>query len=151
VRLRVCTRVGNSAAACVGRLRGLCHCLLLGAVVLLQEFPVQALERARGGGILHADARRSTNRSFSEKKVQNHAKSKLFGTNRRLLMQFLAEVSVQMDEWYSEPASAFFESCRCPWRSLMNKRTHLSHLASLIWQSLPALANGGNERSIMYY
>jgi hypothetical protein len=29
----------------------LCHCLLLCAVVLLQEFSVQSLERARGGGI----------------------------------------------------------------------------------------------------
>ena len=42
VRLRVCVRVGSSAAAC-GRLRGLCHCRLLGAVVLLQEVPVQSL------------------------------------------------------------------------------------------------------------
>jgi hypothetical protein len=50
VRLRVCARVGSSVAACV-RLRGLCHCRLLGAVVLLQEVPVQALERAKGGGI----------------------------------------------------------------------------------------------------
>jgi hypothetical protein len=31
-----------------GRLRGLCHCRLLGAVVLLQEVPVQAFERAKG-------------------------------------------------------------------------------------------------------
>jgi hypothetical protein len=62
VRLRVCARVGSSAAAGVGRQRGLCHCRLLGAVVLLQEvcvfitpgprtkLPVQALERAGGGG-----------------------------------------------------------------------------------------------------
>ena len=50
MRLRVCVRVGSSAAAC-GRLRGLCHCRLLGAVVLLQEVPVQSLERAEGGGI----------------------------------------------------------------------------------------------------
>jgi hypothetical protein len=49
VRLRVCARVGSSAAA-GGRQRGLCHCRLLGAVVLLQEVPVQALERAEGGG-----------------------------------------------------------------------------------------------------
>jgi hypothetical protein len=32
-----------------GRLRGLFHCRLLGAVVLLQEVPVQALERVKGG------------------------------------------------------------------------------------------------------
>jgi hypothetical protein len=38
-------------AACVGRLRGLYHCRLLGAVVLLQEVPVQSFERAEGGGI----------------------------------------------------------------------------------------------------
>ena len=50
MRLRVYARVGSSAAACVGRLRGLCHCRLLGAVVLLQEFPVQSLKRAEGGG-----------------------------------------------------------------------------------------------------
>jgi hypothetical protein len=49
VRLRVCTRVGSSAASC-GRLRELYHCRLLGAVVLLQEVPVQSLERAEGGG-----------------------------------------------------------------------------------------------------
>ncbi len=60
MRLRVCARVGSSAA-CVGRLRGLCHCRLLGAVVLLQEVPVQALERAEGGGnqtggVLEVDA-----------------------------------------------------------------------------------------------
>jgi hypothetical protein len=48
VRLRVCARVGSSAAA--GRQRGLCHCRLLGVVVLLQEVPVQSLERADGGG-----------------------------------------------------------------------------------------------------
>jgi hypothetical protein len=50
VRLRVCARVGSSAAAGIGRQRGLCHCQLFGAVVLLQEVPVQALERAEGGG-----------------------------------------------------------------------------------------------------
>jgi hypothetical protein len=49
VRLRVCVRVGSSAAAGVGRQRGLCHCLLFSAVVLLQEVPVQSLERAEGG------------------------------------------------------------------------------------------------------
>jgi hypothetical protein len=48
VRLRVCARFGSSATACVGRQRGLCHCRLLGAVILLQEVPVQSLERAEG-------------------------------------------------------------------------------------------------------
>ena len=51
MRQRVCARVGSSATFCVGRLRGLCHCRLLGAVVLLQEVPVQTHERAKGGGI----------------------------------------------------------------------------------------------------
>jgi hypothetical protein len=50
VRLRVCARVGSSAAAGIGRQRGLCHCRPFVAVVLLQEVPVQALERAEGGG-----------------------------------------------------------------------------------------------------
>jgi hypothetical protein len=50
LRLRVCARVGSSAAACAERRRGLCCCRLIGAVVLLQEVLVQALERARGGG-----------------------------------------------------------------------------------------------------
>ena len=45
----MCARVGGCAAAS-GRWRGL-GCGLLGAVVLLQEVPVQALERAEGGGI----------------------------------------------------------------------------------------------------
>ena len=48
-RLRVCARVGGCVAAS-GRRRGL-GCGLLGAVVLLQEVPMQALERAEGGGI----------------------------------------------------------------------------------------------------
>jgi hypothetical protein len=51
VRLRVCVHVRSRATSCVGRLRGLCHCRLLGAVVLLQEVPVQEFERAKGGGI----------------------------------------------------------------------------------------------------
>jgi hypothetical protein len=50
VRLRVCARVGSSAATGVGRQRGLCHCQVFSAVVLLQEVPVQALERAEGRG-----------------------------------------------------------------------------------------------------
>ena len=33
--LRVCARVGSSAAACAGRRRGLCCCRLIGAVVVL--------------------------------------------------------------------------------------------------------------------
>jgi hypothetical protein len=45
----VCARVGGCAAASGWR-RGW-GCGLLGAVVLLQEVPVQALERAEGGGI----------------------------------------------------------------------------------------------------
>ena len=47
--LRVCARVGGCVAAS-GRRRGL-GCGLLGAVVLLQEVPMQALERAEGGSI----------------------------------------------------------------------------------------------------
>jgi hypothetical protein len=45
----VCARVGGCAATS-GRRRGL-GCGLLGAVVLLQEGPMQALERAEGGSI----------------------------------------------------------------------------------------------------
>ena len=48
-RLRVCARVGGCVAAS-GRRRGL-GCGLLGAVVLPQEVPMPALERAEGGGI----------------------------------------------------------------------------------------------------
>ena len=47
--LRVCARVGSSAAACPGRRRGQCCDRLIGAVVLLQEVLVQALE-SKGGG-----------------------------------------------------------------------------------------------------
>jgi hypothetical protein len=43
----VCARVGGCAATS-GRRRGL-GCGLLGAVVLLQEGPMQVLERAEGG------------------------------------------------------------------------------------------------------
>jgi hypothetical protein len=43
LRLRVCARVGSSAAVCAGRRRGLCCCRLIGAVVLLQEILVQTL------------------------------------------------------------------------------------------------------------
>jgi hypothetical protein len=43
LRLRGFSRVGSSAAACAGRLRGLCCCLQIGAVVVLQEVLVQAL------------------------------------------------------------------------------------------------------------
>jgi len=46
----VCARVGGCAAAS-GRRRGL-GCGLLGAVVLLQEVPMQALERAEGWATL---------------------------------------------------------------------------------------------------
>ena len=35
--LRVCARVGSSAAACAGRRRGLCCCRLIGAVVVLVQ------------------------------------------------------------------------------------------------------------------
>ena len=35
LRLRVCARVGSSAAACEGRRRGLCCCRLIGAIVVL--------------------------------------------------------------------------------------------------------------------
>ncbi len=45
----MCARVGGCAATS-GLWRGL-GCGLLGAVVLLQEVPVQAFERAEGGGI----------------------------------------------------------------------------------------------------
>ena len=54
MRLLVCAGVGSSATAYDGRLRRLCHCRLLGAVVLLQEVPVQEIERAKGGGIWSA-------------------------------------------------------------------------------------------------
>ena len=37
LRLRVCARLGSSAAAFAGRRRGLCCCRLIGAVVVLQE------------------------------------------------------------------------------------------------------------------
>ncbi len=37
LRLRVCARVGSSAASCGGRRRGLCCCRLIGAVVVLQK------------------------------------------------------------------------------------------------------------------
>ena len=47
--LRACARVGGGVAASGWR-RGL-GWGLLGAVVLLQEVPMQALERAEGGGI----------------------------------------------------------------------------------------------------
>jgi hypothetical protein len=43
LRLRVCARVGSSAAACEGRRRGLCCCRLIGAVVEMQEVLVQTL------------------------------------------------------------------------------------------------------------
>ena len=46
--LRACARVGGGVAASGWR-RGL-GWGLLGAVVLLQEVPMQALERAEGGG-----------------------------------------------------------------------------------------------------
>jgi hypothetical protein len=49
-RLRACARVGGCVAASGWR-RGL-GCGLLGAVILLQEVPMQALERA-GGGASH--------------------------------------------------------------------------------------------------
>ena len=45
----MCARVGGCAATS-GRRRGL-GCGLLGAVVLLQEVPMEALERAEGGSI----------------------------------------------------------------------------------------------------
>ena len=45
-RLRACARDGGCVAAS-GRRRGLV-CSLLGAVVMLQEVPMQALERAEG-------------------------------------------------------------------------------------------------------
>ncbi len=47
----MCSRVRSRATTCVRRLCGLCHCRLLGAVVLLQEVPVQEFEHAKGGGI----------------------------------------------------------------------------------------------------
>ena len=47
-RLRVCARVGGCAAASGWRRGWGCG---FGAVVLLQEVPMQALERAEGGGI----------------------------------------------------------------------------------------------------
>jgi hypothetical protein len=45
----VCVRVGGCAAT--SRLRRGLGCGLLGAVVLLQEGPMQSLERAEGGSI----------------------------------------------------------------------------------------------------
>ena len=99
VRLWVCARAVTSAAVRAGqrrrlrgRRRGLCCCRLISAVVLLQEVPVQALERSRGGGfpggrILEVVARQPYLLSFNRDRcsraslVESHRKLEQIYTN----------------------------------------------------------------------